>query len=90
MGKLVALAILTKKPSTSVSGGSSRGEEYIDVVHMGHYHQFEVNRGNCIINGSVKGSDNYSLDLRYSSKPQQMIVVYGDDEEEVIHRITLK
>lgn len=67
-----------------------KGEEYIDVVHMGHYHQFEVNRGNCIINGSVKGSDNYSLDLRYSSKPQQMIVVYGDDEEEVVHRITLK
>ncbi|MDY6153646.1 MAG: hypothetical protein SPI06_09535 [Terrisporobacter sp.] len=36
MGKLVALAILTKKPSTSVSGGSSliKNGEFMEVVVM--------------------------------------------------------
>ena len=36
MGKLVSLEILTKKPSTSISGGSSRGLGLQYLMVQGH------------------------------------------------------
>lgn len=65
------------------------GYYYLDEVHMGHYHHAEMNGDNIIINGSVKGTDRYAQNLRYSGKPEQVVVVYEEDGTESIVRIKL-
>lgn len=48
-------------------------------THMGHYHEFKEGNGN-VVNGSVMGSDDYSISHRWNSKPTQVLkVYYGED-----------
>ena len=56
-------------------------------THMGHLHDYKEGNGN-VINGSVMGSDDYSISHRWKSKPTQVLkVYYGDDV--VTYKITL-
>ena len=51
-------------------------------IHLGHTHSFkDINMSNIYItvNGSLKGSDEYALGLRYTTKPSQNLIVYGKD-----------
>lgn len=66
------------------------GYDYVNQIHMGHTHQFESNRQNVIVNGSIKGADRYSQALRYSTKAEQVVIVYDEDGDESIHRMMLQ
>jgi hypothetical protein len=56
-------------------------------THMGHLHDYKEGNGN-VINGSVMGSDDYSISHRWNSKPTQVLkVYYGDDV--ATYKITL-
>jgi len=63
---------------------------YVNEVHSGHYHQTEITRQKVIYGGSVKGSDNYSQNLRYSTKAEQVVVIYSEDGDESVHRMILQ
>ena len=48
-------------------------------VHMGHFHQYKEGNGT-MVNGSVMGSDDYSISHRLHSDPTQVLkIYYGDD-----------
>lgn len=56
--------------------------EVPDEIHTAHVHSYADKRiGNvCVtVNGSLKGSDEYSINLRENSKPSQNLIVYGED-----------
>lgn len=54
------------------------GEDVFDI-HMGHFHDAKEGNGTTV-NGSVIGSDDYSISRRMYSKPTQLLkVYYGDD-----------
>lgn len=56
--------------------------EVPDEIHTAHVHNYSDKRiGNvCVtVNGSLKGSDEYSINLRENSKPSQNLIVYGED-----------
>lgn len=54
------------------------GEDIFEV-HLGHYHDVKDGNGSTV-NGSVIGSDDYSISKRLHSVPQQVLkVYYGDD-----------
>lgn len=54
------------------------GEDVYDV-HMGHLHNPKEGNGSTV-NGSVMGSDDYSISHRMHTKPTQLLkVYYGDD-----------
>lgn len=65
------------------------GYDYLHEIHCGHWHNVEVTREGVIINGSVKGTDKYSQNLRYNSPPQQIVVIYNQDGSEQINKIIL-
>lgn len=53
-----------------------------DEIHLGHTHSYQdINQSNIYItvNGSLKGSDDYSLTLRKVNKPSQNLIIYGED-----------
>lgn len=66
------------------------GYDYLNGIHCGHWHNVEITREGVIVNGSVKGSDRYAQNLRYSSAPQQVVVIYDRAGNEQINRIVLK
>lgn len=62
----------------------------VDVyeVHMGHLHNPMEGNG-ATVNGSVMGSDDYSISIRKHQKPTQILkVYYGDDV--ATYKLTLK
>ena len=53
----------------------------IGEVHLGHLHSFEENEEKgYVVNGSVIGSDEYSISLRKHERPMQVLKIYGEDE----------
>lgn len=62
--------------------------EDVYCVQMGHLHDVREGKGTTV-NGSVMGSDDYSISHRWNSKPTQVLkVYYGDDE--VTYKLTVK
>lgn len=53
----------------------------VDVfeVHMGHLHN-PMEANGTTVNGSVMGSDDYSISIRKHQKPTQILKVYYDDD----------
>lgn len=61
---------------------SSVGQERVDQLVMGHFHQHLYWQGECdiIINGSIKGGDEYIIGSRMSATmPRQLILEYDSD-----------
>lgn len=53
-----------------------------DEIHMGHFHSFEWKDDNdtdITVNGSLVGTDDYAQSIRRSTKPTQVLRVYGID-----------
>lgn len=67
------------KQNVAIETYSKLFEEYIDEVHLGHFHEFKETN-NVIVNGSIVGNDDYAVSIRKYSKPCQVLKVYGDDE----------
>ena len=62
--------------------------EDVYCVQMGHLHDVREGKGT-VVNGSVMGSDDYSISHRWNSKPTQVLkVYYGDDE--ATYKLTVK
>lgn len=53
--------------------------ENVFSVHMGHYHDAKEMNGSTV-NGSVVGSDDYSISRRLHNLPTQILKVYLDDD----------
>lgn len=53
-----------------------------DEIHMGHYHHFSITDDNdtkIICNGSLVSTDDYAMSIRKSTKPSQVLRIYGKD-----------
>lgn len=62
--------------------------EDVYCVQMGHLHDVREGKGTTV-NGSIMGSDDYSISHRWNSKPTQVLkVYYGDDE--ATYKLTVK
>ena len=62
--------------------------EDVYCVQMGHLHDVRESKGTTV-NGSIMGSDDYSISHRWHNKPTQVLkVYYGDDE--VTYKLTVK
>ena len=79
-GKLIVCTHGTNDNPSTVNKNFTKllGENVWDV-HMGHLHNPKEGNG-ATVNGSVIGSDDYSISRRMHSKPTQLLkVYYGDD-----------
>lgn len=80
-GKLVVSTHGTHdSPDTANKNFSKLLKEDVYCVQMGHLHEAKEGKGT-LTNGSVMGSDDYSISHRWHSKPTQILkVYYGEDE----------
>lgn len=62
--------------------------EDVYCVQMGHLHDVREGKGT-VVNGSIMGSDDYSISHRWNSKPTQVLKVYHGDDE-VTYKLTVK
>lgn len=79
-GKLIVCTHGTNDNPNTVNKNFTKllGEDVYEV-HMAHLHSVKEGNGT-IVNGSVMGSDDYSISRRLHSLPQQILKVYfGDD-----------
>jgi len=80
-------------PQKVVSSLSMLTREFYNVILTGHLHHFNCDEQNetvIIANGSLVGSNNYSKQLRLTSKAtQNLIIVSKDSPCEAIYRIIL-
>lgn len=79
-GKLIVCTHGTNdSPSTANKNFTKLLGEDVWDVHMGHFHDPKEGNGSTV-NGSVMGSDDYSISRRMHTKPAQLLKVYfGDD-----------
>ena len=79
-GKLIVCTHGTNDNPSTVNKNFTKllGEDVYDV-HLGHFHSPKEGNGSTV-NGSVMGSDDYSISHRMYAKPTQLLkVYYGDD-----------
>lgn len=79
-GKLIVCTHGTNDNPSTVNKNFTKllGEDVYEV-HMAHLHSVKEGNGT-VVNGSVMGSDDYSISRRLHSFPQQILKVYfGDD-----------
>lgn len=79
-GKLIVCTHGTNDNPTTVNRTFTKllGQDVFDI-HMGHFHNPKEGDGTTI-NGSVIGSDDYSISKRFYNIPTQILkVYYGDD-----------
>ena len=79
-GKLIVCTHGTNDNPSTVNKNFTKllGEDVYEV-HMAHLHSVKEGNGT-VVNGSVMGSDDYSISRRLHSLPQQILKVYfGDD-----------
>ena len=58
---------------------SQTGQQRIDMLAIGHFHQYVYWGGECdiIINGAIKGGDEYSIDtLLAANDPEQVLLEF--------------
>ena len=80
-------------PQNAVSKLSAMLKIFPDEVHMGHYHKhFEVDNYDMetVVNGSLKGCDNYAKEKRLSGSPMQKLIIYNEDGKLCTYKIKLK
>lgn len=88
-GKLIVVTHGTHDNMTNANQVFSKllGADVYEV-HMGHFHNVMEGNGS-VVNGSVMGSDDYSLSIRKHQLPTQVLkVYYGDDT--ATYKLTLK
>lgn len=56
---------------------------------MGHYHSVKEGNGTTV-NGSVMGSDDYSISKRLHNQPAQVLKVYYGNDDVGTFKLTLK
>ena len=56
---------------------------------MGHYHSVKEGNG-ATVNGSVMGSDDYSISKRLHNQPAQVLKVYYGNDDVGTFKLTLK
>lgn len=88
-GKLIVSTHGTNdSPDMANKNFSKLLKEDVYCVQMGHLHDVREGKGT-VVNGSIMGSDDYSISHRWNSKPTQVLKVYiGDDE--VTYKLTVK
>ena len=80
-------------PQNAVSKLSAMLKIFPDEVHMGHYHKhFEMDNYDMetVVNGSLKGTDNYAKEKRLSGSPMQKLMIYNEDGKLCTYKIKLK
>ena len=80
-------------PQNAVSKLSAMLKVFPDEVHMGHYHKhFEIDNYDMetVVNGSLKGCDNYAKEKRLSGSPMQKLIIYNEDGKLCTYKIKLK
>lgn len=82
-GKTICMAHgQNDKLTTCISDFSKLFKVVPSEIHLGHTHAYkDINDCDTIVtvNGSLVGSDEYSLTLRKVTKPSQNLIVYEDD-----------
>lgn len=61
----------------------------IDIVMMGHFHNFAV-KNNVIVNGCLSGADEYANNLRFNNDPSQTLVIHFENGNKALYEIILK
>ena len=80
-------------PQNAVSKLSAMLKVFPDEVHMGHYHKhFEIDNYDMetVVNGSLKGTDNYAKEKRLSGSPMQKLMIYNEEGKLCTYKIKLK
>ena len=80
-------------PQNAVSKLSAMLKIFPDEVHMGPYHKhFEMDNYDMetVVNGSLKGCDNYAKEKRLSGSPMQKLIIYNEDGKLCTYKIKLK
>ena len=80
-------------PQNAVSKLSAMLKIFPDEVHMGHYHKhFEMDNYDMetVVNGSLKGTDNYAKEKRLSGSPMQKLMIYNEEGKLCTYKIKLK
>lgn len=62
--------------------------ENVFDVHIGHYHSVKEGNGTTV-NGSVMGSDDYSISKRLHNQPAQVLKVYYNNDDVGTFKLTL-
>ena len=60
----------------------------IDIVMMGHFHNFAV-KNNVIVNGCLSGADEYANNLRFNNAPSQTLVIHFENGNKALYEIIL-
>lgn len=61
-------------------------------IHVGHYHHVNITddcNTEIVVNGSVVGTDEYAMSLRKTTKPHQVLRIYGEDNDVITCKISL-
>ena len=80
-------------PQNAVSKLSAMLKIFPDEIHMGHYHKhFEMDNYDMetVVNGSLKGTDNYAKEKRLSGSPMQKLMIYNEEGKLCTYKIKLK
>ena len=75
-------------PSTANKNFSKLLKSDVYDVHMGHFHNPKDTDGT-LVNGSVMGSDDYSISKRLDCPPTQLMKVYYNDGDTLTYKFIL-
>lgn len=75
-----------KKLFNSVSTLSEFLGVKIDMVVLGHFHNFAV-KNNVVVNGCLSGADEYANNLRFNNKPSQTLIIHFEDGGKCLYEI---
>ena len=89
-GKLIVCTHGTNDhPDTANKNFTKLLGENVYEIHMGHYHSVKEGNG-ATVNGSVMGSDDYSISKRLHNQPAQVLKVYYGNDDVGTFKLTLK
>lgn len=77
-----------KKPFNTVSTLSDFLGMKIDMVVLGHFHNFTI-KNNVIGNGAFSGCDEYANNLRFNNKPSQTLIIHFEEGGKCLYELTL-
>lgn len=61
-------------------------------IHVGHYHHVDITddcNTEIVVNGSVVGTDEHAMSIRKTTKPHQVLRIYGEDNDVITCKISL-
>lgn len=94
MGQKIALAHGNYEKLNTAEGLTQMFGYVINQVYFGHYHHNYMKElgqyTDIVMNSSLIGADEYSLQMRRISKPAQKFIIYNEDGLENIYNIVLK